>query len=432
MADHRSRALGWAKAIGFLVALNAFFVAIHLLGAFKDIGSGYGETLMAGLANRPILGVLVGLLVTSILQSSSTTTALAVGLAASGCFGADHLEALETAVPIVMGANIGTTVTNTIVSFGHVDDRREFRRAFSAATVHDMFNLLTVAVLLPLQVATNFLGRLALLLAESLESVGGLAFASPLRFVVQPQAAALDRAFDHQWVVDLVVVFALVLLLLSALGFIERRRRVGRGAAPHAIAIAGAVAIVIVVIKAFHTVVFSKPTGLFVLGLILLLGALYAVVKIMRSVVLDRVARLFHEYMFKSWPRALVVGLVLTAIVQSSSVTTSMVVPLAGAGLVTIRQVFPYALGANLGTTVTALLAALSLSETTALALALAHFFFNVFGIALFLPLARVPIAMAEALARASEKSRVVPVVYTLGVYILLPALLIWFCEAVG
>ncbi len=56
-----------------------------------------------------------------------------------------------------MGANIGTSVTNTIVSFMQATDRNEFRRAFAAATVHDMFNWLSVIVLLPLEVTTHFL-----------------------------------------------------------------------------------------------------------------------------------------------------------------------------------------------------------------------------------------------------------------------------------
>lgn len=51
------------------------------------------------------------------------------------------------AIPIIMGANIGTSVTNTIVSFTQIGNKNEFRRAFAGATVHDMFNWLTVIVL---------------------------------------------------------------------------------------------------------------------------------------------------------------------------------------------------------------------------------------------------------------------------------------------
>lgn len=58
---------------------------------------------------------------------------------------------VRPAIPIIMGANIGTTVTNTLVSLAHSMDPKEFRRAFSGATVHDVFNWLTVLILLPLE-----------------------------------------------------------------------------------------------------------------------------------------------------------------------------------------------------------------------------------------------------------------------------------------
>jgi hypothetical protein len=54
-----------------------------------------------------------------------------------------------------MGANIGTTMTNTLVSLAHSMDPTEFKRAFSGATVHDVFNWLTVLILLPLEYFTG-------------------------------------------------------------------------------------------------------------------------------------------------------------------------------------------------------------------------------------------------------------------------------------
>ena len=79
------------------------------------------------------------------MQSSSASTSVIVGLVASGALG------VEQAVPMVMGANIGTTVTNTLVSLGHVRQSAEFKRAFAAATVHDFFNVLAVSILLPIE-----------------------------------------------------------------------------------------------------------------------------------------------------------------------------------------------------------------------------------------------------------------------------------------
>lgn len=62
---------------------------------------------------------------------------------------------VRVAIPIIMGANIGTSVTNTIVSLTQMGDRNEFRRAFAAATVHDMFNWLSVIVLFPIEIITS-------------------------------------------------------------------------------------------------------------------------------------------------------------------------------------------------------------------------------------------------------------------------------------
>ena len=62
---------------------------------------------------------------------------------------------VKSAIPLIMGANIGTTITSTLVSFVQAGNREEFRKAFAAGTVHDMFNWLTVCVLLPVEILTS-------------------------------------------------------------------------------------------------------------------------------------------------------------------------------------------------------------------------------------------------------------------------------------
>lgn len=62
---------------------------------------------------------------------------------------------ISNAIPMIMGANIGTSVTNTLVSIGQISNKGDFRRAFAGATVHDMFNWITVLVLLPLEVVSS-------------------------------------------------------------------------------------------------------------------------------------------------------------------------------------------------------------------------------------------------------------------------------------
>jgi sodium-dependent phosphate cotransporter len=126
---------------------------------------------------------------------------------------------------------------------------------------------------------------------------------------------------------------------------------------------------------------------------------------------------------------AMVVGMVATVMVQSSSITTSLLVPLAGAGVLTLAQAFPITLGANVGTTVTALLAALAATGAHAqagLTIALVHLLFNIIGIALIYPvpaIRRLPLAAARGLANVAVKSRVVAILYVVVLFYLIPAL---------
>jgi len=426
LSSLRSGSIGVGKAAGFLFALNVFFVAIKLLGAFKSMGSGYGEVLMQDLAQNPFVGLFIGILITSVIQSSSTTTSITVGLVAAGVFGGDPETALKLAIPIIMGANIGTSVTNTIVSLGHVANRAEFQRAYGAAVVHDMFNWLAVLVLLPLQVTTNFLGRSALWLAELLEDVGGLKFTSPIKYLVDPQTRAIKGWFKHSDdLVTFVVVAFLAFAALQAATVIARRVHRDKRTTALTIVLAGATGALVTFTTHFREYVFDHTTATFLAGMGLLFAALWAIVRIMRSVVLDRVQQFFDAYIFKTALRAGLLGLIITALVQSSSVTTSLIVPLAGAGLLSIAQVFPYTLGANVGTTVTALLAALSAGEVAGVAAAFSHLLFNFAGIGIFYPLRKLPLWLANQLARSALISPAIPIGVILGMYIGLPVLCI-------
>jgi sodium-dependent phosphate cotransporter len=152
------------------------------------------------------------------------------------------------------------------------------------------------------------------------------------------------------------------------------------------------------------------------------------IVKILRSLVLARVGSFFDEHLFKNAGRAMLVGLLLTIAVQSSSITTSLVIPLAGAGVLRLIQILPYTLGANVGTTVTAMLAALSTGEIAAVNVAFAHLLFNLVGIGLLWPVPRIrqiPIRIAEALADLSMKNRWLPVGFILLIFFGVPLLLI-------
>ena len=143
----------WLSVVLLVIILYVFLTSIDLIsGSFKLMGKDYAAGLFAYTSN-PFSGLLTGLLATSLVQSSSTVTSLIVGLVAGGTI------TIEQAVPMVMGANVGTSITNTIVAMGHMTRSNEFQRAFAGATVHDFFNLMAVAVFLPLEIATGFLHK---------------------------------------------------------------------------------------------------------------------------------------------------------------------------------------------------------------------------------------------------------------------------------
>jgi len=348
------------RLVILLALLYVFFVSISLMGAsFKFFGKDFAKQLLETTAN-PLVGLFIGILATSIVQSSSTTTSMTVALVAGG--GLD----VATAIPIVIGANVGTSVTNTLVSLGHIGRPDEFERAFAAATVHDFFNLMAVVVIFPLQVTTNFLGRAASFLGDKFADVGGLALLNPLKTVVKPSVTAISQlTHETGW----------IMLLVSVA---------------------------------------------------LLFFALRYIVKNLKAVVIGKVEAFFTSKLFKNAIRSMLLGLVLTVAVQSSSITTSLAVPLAGAGILTLEQIFPMTLGANVGTTITAMLAALVTGELTAVTVAFAHVLFNIVGIALIWPVRWIPMRMARALARTAVRSKLIPLMYILLVFFGIPLLLIW------
>jgi sodium-dependent phosphate cotransporter len=332
-------------------------------------------------ADNPLVGLFVGILATSIFQSSSFTTSFTVGLVVT-----TPLQ-LHQAVYIIMGANIGTSVTNVGVSFTHIRRTEEFERAYGAAIVHDFFNVLSVAVLCPMEWMVWKLTGSGLL--ERCSSVMSLAFYSgspagrqPTNFLkeaVKPLVEGLD------WV------------LADGLGL-------------------GSVAANAVLIA---------------LGVAMLFASLILITRTLRNLLLHRVEQFFDKVLFRNAATAYVVGLGLTFVVQSSSITTSLAVPLVGAGLLTIYQVFPYTLGANLGTTFTALIASFATSADTpeqaavGVALAFSHMLFNIIGAVLWYPLRRVPIEAARWWARVASASKRYAIVHIVVFFFVLPALVI-------
>jgi len=358
----------WVRTIIVLALIYLFLVGVSSLeSGIKVMGADTQERLFSSVSN-PIAGLFVGLLGTVLVQSSSASTAVIVGLVASGALGFDQ------AVPMIMGANLGTTVTNTLVSLGHVRQSNEFRRALAAATVHDFFNLMAVAVLLPVELITGRLSWLASQTADLLVGSGGSEWKSPVKAWVKHPVGWLKDG-------------------LGGLGLADN----GLGVAMVAV------------------------------GLCVVIAALIAITKNMKTLIAARLERSMNRVLARGGGVvAILVGVMVTLAVQSSSITTSILIPMSAAGVISLRNAYPVTLGANIGTTITALLAALASSGSDALTIALVHTWFNVIAIAILfgIPFLRpLPIRAAEALAALAVQRRSVAFGWMLSVFIIIPLL---------
>ena len=359
------------KVFTVVVLLLLFLLGVKGLGdGFNLLGRDLLQVFFAATEN-PFAGLMVGILATTLAQSSSVTTSMVVGLVAAP----ENPLPIANAVPMIMGANIGTTVTNTAVSLAHLARRDEFRRAFAVATCHDFFNFMTVGILLPLELMTGYLRSAATALASLLAGVGGYRFDSPLKTGLKVAS---------QPVIDL------------SRALFEGPQAQG---------------VLIILISG-----------------VLIVGALFSLVKVMRVVMQSQVEAYITQFLGRSAVLSILVGVIVTVMVQSSSITTSLLVPLAGAGVVTLAQAFPLTLGANIGTTVTALLASLAATGENAGAgviIALVHLLFNLTGIVMIYPIAairNIPLAGARWFAELAVKSRKWALVYVLLLFYGLPA----------
>lgn len=365
-----------AKILIALALLYIFLIGIKFISiSFGLFGSGFAEQFVIIYSN-PFCGLFTGILVTSLVQSSSATTSLIVGLAGSG------LLPLESAIPMVIGANMGSTITSLLVSFTFITRKEDFRRAFTAATMHDFFNVFTILVFFPLEMFFHIIEKSALFLTDIFQNVGGVAFTSPVKMIIDP----VTKSAQH--------------LLLDTFG------------------IADVLASIILLIVAILIVVFS----------------LIYLVKTMRSLVINTTEKVIDRLLFRNTFTAFTLGMLLTAVIQSSAVTVSMVVGMVAAGFLDLNRAYPFTLGANIGTTITALLASLvtlnsesgAAVNTIGLTVALSHLVFNIYGTMIFLPLRKVPIFCATKFGQFASEFKVLAVIFVICGFYVVPLALIF------
>jgi len=348
-----------------LGTLVLFVFALDLLvSSLQNLGKPAAETIIMATSN-PFTALFIGLMITAMIQSSSTTTSLVVAFVVSGSI------TLENAIPIIMGANIGTTITSTIVSLGFINKKKEFRRAVAAGTYHDFFNILTVSILFPLEYYFGFLSSTAQYLS--------------LHFFSLPWTSG--QSLPSGWPGFTPLVDFLIRVIPS--GFV---------------------------------------LAMVSFGLLLLSIVLFR--RIISRLLIAGSPERFSRFFFRNTWKSFFWGLLTTATIRSSTITTSVVVPIVAEKIITLRKAAPFILGANVGTTITAFIAAtLSVNSTSAINIAIVHFLINFFGVLLFYPvplLRQIPLGLANRLGRLTLRYRLVGFVYILSVFFFIPFSLIY------
>lgn len=352
-----------------IVALLIYLLicAVGVIGSGFKMSVGEHAKELFAFASNPFAGLVVGIVATALIQSSSTVTSIIVGLVAGGL-------PVELAVPMVMGANVGTSITNTIVSLGHVRAKEEFKRAFSAATVHDFFNLLSVAIFLPLEIAFGLLEKIGGWLSSLFYGAGDTSM-SGLNFVKTATAPVVD-SFKQ---------------------------------------VAGS---------------FGNELGgalLIVFGILLIFVAITLVGKLLKKLMVGKAKDIMHTAIGRGPISGIASGTIVTVLVQSSSTTTSLMIPLAGSGAFKLKDIYPFTLGANIGTCVTAVLAATAVTGNAqaALQIAFIHLVYNVLGVLVIygIPTLRnLPVRAAESLGATAAENKFAALAYILGVFFVIPA----------
>jgi sodium-dependent phosphate cotransporter len=359
------------KWMQLLFLIYIILLAVSVIGDGFKLATGEHATALFEFAQNPLLGLIIGMTATALIQSSSTVTSIIVAMVAGGL-------PIGIAIPMVMGANIGTSITNTIVSLGHITNKNEFQRAFSAATVHDFFNMLCVLIFLPLEIAFGFLEKISSTVITWLGKIqtSGTGF-NPVKAITEPFAERLA---------------SLVSPLSELMGGMI-------------LAVAG-------------------------VGLIIF--AITFIGKTMKSLMVGKAKNVLHHAIGKGPVTGIFSGTIVTVMVQSSSTTTSLVVPLVGNGILKTRDIYPFTLGANIGTCITALIASLAVTgefALVALQIALVHLIYNVLGVAVVFGikfLREIPLKFAEGLSQRVAEQKILGFAYIASVFFVMPIVAIF------
>ena len=501
----------WKAFLVIFVFFNiwVFLLVLSIMGTgFKLLG-GKDSAKMFDVVDNPISGVMIGILATVLVQSSSTTTSIIISLV-----GADELS-VRNAVFMVMGANIGTSVTNTIVAMGHFNNPDDLRRGFSAATVHDCFNLLCVGIFLPLNWMYPFLDKMTFEMAKNQKACDddncnkkeflkpyvspyskgvadydkkvagyisqgycggecGISYTSTQMKAISKVVCNDDgkscknihKNYERSWDINGYLYKKRAPAYIktdgsglatnngfhytcpedscsSAVKFFDVNGTAPTGALlPNTVyevcgkkvktglcekrLLKGGLAL-----DEWDMTDEGAGTLLTILSLMGLCSCLFCIVYCLQIVIKGTAARVLQKVVGFNGYFNILVGLGITILVQSSSITTSTLTPLAAVGLIGLEDMLPLTLGANIGTTLTGIMGAtvVTSNPVEAWQVALCHLFFNVFGICIWYPIPRmrqIPLNCARWLGKMTAHptyGKMFPLVYTFVVFFIIPGI---------
>ena len=350
--------------LAFVIIAFLFWVSMEIMvRALHIVGEKEAQLLIKGSFN-PFLAVFGGILITAIVQSSSLVTSMIVAMVASGVL------SLEIGINIVMGANIGTTLTCMMVSLAFPKRKKEFKKAFAGSLLHVFFNILGAFLLFPIE---YYFGGLSWLSREASH------FLIEIKTTIPIDLSTYVKLFINP--------IANTLLLFVQNGFI-----------------------------------------LLIISFLLLFLSLRLLLMMFKNIVISRLMNKLDVFLLGSEGRSLFWGVLITAIVRSSSVMTSWITLRVASNQISLKSSFAFILGANIGTTITALLATIGLSNIS-IQIAMAHILFNVLGVALMyiLPFLRnYLIFLARYCGHQVAEKRILGVLGVLLIFFVIPFFLIY------
>jgi solute carrier family 34 (sodium-dependent phosphate cotransporter) len=438
------------KFIMFSILLYLFLLSLSFMSIGFTLVSRYA--LQAGdiikfILSNPFAALSIGILLTALMQNATATTSIAVIMVGAGI-----IPDVKSAVPIIMGANIGTCVTNSFIALTLANDPNEFKRAFSAATLNDMFNLLTTSILLPLEIFSGFLFVISDKLTSLIpfENSASISQANFMAAILNPvtdafftlNSTAVDLLSSGNKNIkevalkccqtEIVIVYNNNTNLINetnsslfdnmTISLYSNETRCLKECTYWCMPM----------LKSFG----EGGTGLFwiILSVVVLISSLFGIVKVLSLLIVGPVAKGVRRALNASLPGKFkwftqvilfMVAFGLTIIVQSSNIITATLVPLCGMGIISLQKVFVMTLGSNIGTTVTGILTAFTQPPSSlkkAMQLGFVYTFFNTLGVLFWLPIPilRFPKRLARKLGNIVFEYRwflyfYVSIVYLIG-----------------